>query len=102
MFILERPPKDRHVGAITHTFGFSFASVTHEVHLLFRLGQIDVGYEIEVGTCGEFPVVVTYKNSSGSSFTTTDFAHRIAVVILEQMSGHSLHAVKRKEGVADS
>ena len=83
-------------------FRLSFAPVTHEVHLLFRLGQIDVGYEIEVGTCGELPVVISHKNSSGSSFTTTDFAHRVAVVVPEQMRGHSLHAVKREERVADS
>ena len=94
----ERPAHWNHYADLR----LSFAPVTHEVHLLFRLGQIDVGYEIEVGTCGELPVVISHKNSSGSSFTTTDFAHRIAVVILEQVCGHGLHAVESEEGVADS
>ena len=78
------------------------ASITHELLLLLGLSKVDVCDKIEIRSCGELSVVVANENSRGSRFTTTDFAHRIAVVILEQMSDHSLHAIECKEGVADS
>ena len=78
------------------------ASVTHELLLLLRLSKVDVCNKIEIGTGGELSVVVANENSRGSGFTTTDFAHSVAVVVPEQMRGHSLHAIKCEEGVADS
>ena len=77
-----RPPKGLHMGATPHHWPMS-PSRFPEVGTLLEVGEINVGNQVEVWTCSETLVVITDKDSGGSSFATTDLTDGVTVIEFE-------------------
>ena len=60
--------------------GLSSAAVTPESKLLITLSEVNVGDQIEVGTCGNAFIMHSDKDSSGPRLASNNLADCVAVV----------------------